>query len=257
MAGGLGEAVGQDRVVEDDFWLLRRAGLRETFRNAARVSVAMAYAVVLFGLGRASGTTAAMPWKGTSVAFEDEGWDAEALAFERIGLEVLRVWAGLSLSCRSLWCAGLSVRRGRPSSLPSHDAEGDGGVGDVASDGAGVVEQPVERRDACDGDQAACGEVLRRRPRLPRACGWSCRCRFRCRARPCWKVTAVTVPPDEPPGEADVVGVAGAAKELLRLVSLAAKSGMLVWPMMMAPAARRRATIVASRGAMSSWPGMV
>ena len=46
-------------------------------------------------------------------------------------------------------------------------------------------------------------------------------------------------------------------KELLRLVSEFAKSGMLVWPRITAPAARSFATTVASRGAISSCPGTV
>ena len=45
--------------------------------------------------------------------------------------------------------------------------------------------------------------------------------------------------------------------EVERLSSELAKSGMLVWPMMMAPAARSLATTGASLGANSSWPFMV
>ena len=43
--------------------------------------------------------------------------------------------------------------------------------------------------------------------------------------------------------------------ELLRFVSLLARSGMLACPTMMAPAALNFATTVASCGATSSWPG--
>ena len=42
--------------------------------------------------------------------------------------------------------------------------------------------------------------------------------------------------------------------ELLRFVSLLARSGMLAWPTMIAPAALSFATTVASCGATSSWP---
>ena len=45
--------------------------------------------------------------------------------------------------------------------------------------------------------------------------------------------------------------------EVLRLVSLLARSGMLASPTTMAPAAVSLATMVASRGAISSWPGRV
>ena len=39
-----------------------------------------------------------------------------------------------------------------------HYAERDGGIGDVARDGAGVVEQPVERCDSGDADEPARGK---------------------------------------------------------------------------------------------------
>ena len=39
-----------------------------------------------------------------------------------------------------------------------HYAECDRGVGDIARDGAGVVEQPIERRDSSDADEAARGK---------------------------------------------------------------------------------------------------
>ena len=63
--------------------------------------------------------------------------------------------------------------------------------------------------------------------------------------------TAVTVPPDEPPGEKRTsYALPVRPNELLRLVSLLARSGMLVCPTMMAPAALNFATTVASCGAI-------
>ena len=66
-------------------------------------------------------------------------------------------------------------------------------------------------------------------------------------------VTAVTVPPDEPPGlKRTSYALLVRPYALERLVSLAAKSGILVLPRITAPAARNLATMVASRGATSS-----
>ena len=70
--------------------------------------------------------------------------------------------------------------------------------------------------------------------------------------------TAVTTPPLDPPGEKRTsYALPVRPNELLRLVSLLAKSGMLARPTMIAPAARSLATMVASFGAMSSYPGRV
>jgi hypothetical protein len=70
--------------------------------------------------------------------------------------------------------------------------------------------------------------------------------------------TDVTVPPEDPPGENRTsYALPVRPNELLRVVSEFAKSGMFVWPIRMAPAARSFETTVASRGATSSWPGIV
>jgi hypothetical protein len=72
------------------------------------------------------------------------------------------------------------------------------------------------------------------------------------------EVTDVTVPPDDPPGEKRTsYALPVRPNELLRVVSEFAKSGMFVWPISTAPAARNFETTVASRGARSSWPGIV
>ena len=71
-------------------------------------------------------------------------------------------------------------------------------------------------------------------------------------------VTAVTVPPEEPPGlKRTSYAFPVRPYDVLRFVSLAAKSGMLVWPRITAPAARSFATMVASFGAISSCPGIM
>src|SRR5262249_43366751 len=70
-------------------------------------------------------------------------------------------------------------------------------------------------------------------------------------------VTAVTEPPEEPPGlkrQSYALPVRPPAE--LMLVSLAAKSGMLVCPRMTAPAALNFATTAASAGAVNSCPGI-
>ena len=70
--------------------------------------------------------------------------------------------------------------------------------------------------------------------------------------------TAVTTPPDEPPGENRTsYALPVRPNELLRLVSLLARSGMFAMPMMIAPAPRNFSTIVASFGATNSCPGFV
>ena len=71
-------------------------------------------------------------------------------------------------------------------------------------------------------------------------------------------VTAVTVPPDDPPGlKRTSYALPVRPNAVLRFVSLAAKSGMLVLPRITTPAARSLRTIVASLGATSSCPGKV
>jgi len=66
---------------------------------------------------------------------------------------------------------------------------------------------------------------------------------------------AVTMPPDEPPGEKRTsYALPVRPNELLRFVSLLARSGMLASPTMIAPAALNFATIGASCGATSSCP---
>ncbi len=73
-----------------------------------------------------------------------------------------------------------------------------------------------------------------------------------------FEVTAVTVPPDEPPGlKRTSYALPVRPKAVLRLVSLAAKSGIFVCPKIIAPAARSLATTVASFGAINSWPGIL
>ena len=69
---------------------------------------------------------------------------------------------------------------------------------------------------------------------------------------------AVTTPPDEPPGENRTsYAFPVRPNELLRFVSLFARSGMFAMPTMIAPDPRNLVTIVASFGAMSSYPGFV
>src|SRR6185503_1464762 len=66
-------------------------------------------------------------------------------------------------------------------------------------------------------------------------------------------VTDVTVPPDDPPGEKRASYALPVRPNAVdRFVSLAAKSGMFVTPMMIAPAFRSLLTMVASFGATSS-----
>ena len=69
---------------------------------------------------------------------------------------------------------------------------------------------------------------------------------------------AVTMPPEDPPGEKRTsYAFPVRPNDVLRFVSLLARSGMFASPTTIAPAARSRPTIVASRGATSSWPGVV
>ena len=70
-------------------------------------------------------------------------------------------------------------------------------------------------------------------------------------------VTAVTVPPEDPPGlQRGLYAFPVRPNAVLMFVSLAAKSGMFVCPRITAPAALSLATTVASIGATSSSPGI-
>src|SRR4030095_17158508 len=68
---------------------------------------------------------------------------------------------------------------------------------------------------------------------------------------------AVAVPPEEPPGlNRQLYALPVRPPAELIVVSDEAKSGRLVWPRIIAPAALNFATIVASAGALMSRPGI-
>ncbi len=95
--------------------------------------------------GRGAGADALKGW---GVAGEDERGDGEALALQRAGFEVLGVGAGLGFGCGAE-CDGVE------GVFTGHNGERKSGVGNVAGDGTGVVELPVERSDARERNQPA------------------------------------------------------------------------------------------------------
>ena len=83
--------------------------------------------------------------------------------------------------------------------FPGHHAQRDRGVRHVAGDGSGIVQQPVEGRDPAMLTSPRVGNTPTTelvadgmRMELPVS--------VRCRAPRKFDVTAVTVPPEEPPG---------------------------------------------------------
>ncbi len=86
--------------------------------------------------------------KRNACPLKNESRNAEAFSFERVRFQILRIGAGLGL------CSGTD-RAGIQRIFSGHDAKRNRSIGHVAGDWPGVVEQPVERRDAGDAHQAA------------------------------------------------------------------------------------------------------
>jgi hypothetical protein len=84
-------------------------------------------------------------------SIQNEGGNAETFPLERVRFQVLSVGTGLRLRSRTdgPGIQGIFAR---------HHPQRNGGVGDIARDRPGVVEQPVQRRNAGDAHQAARGE---------------------------------------------------------------------------------------------------